>query len=136
MIPTEGLNYKNDVVYGVEAQTPVYIGLFSENYTPVLTDTGATFPTAATETSAYDEATRQLFQANASVAGVTDNAGHVATFSMNAEVTVYGAFLVTTSGKGNTAGKLLSAVKFTTPKTLFAGDVLEVPYSSVAANLA
>jgi hypothetical protein len=136
MIPTEGLNFINDVTNGIEAATPFYIGLFSGNYTPVLTDTAATFPAAASElTTEYEEATRPLYDPAASSGGLFDNSASPAVFTFLETVTVYGGAIFTTNTKGGTTGKLIKATLFTEPKTYAAGDVLNLPWYQITENL-
>lgn len=59
LVPTEGLNYILEAALrGGAALSTWYIALFEGNYTPVAGVTAATFPAAATECTAYDQATR------------------------------------------------------------------------------
>jgi hypothetical protein len=112
-----------------------YIGLYEGNYTPVSTDVMSTFPTLSTECSAYDEATRQLFQGGSISAGTVNNFLAKAEFTSNANKTIYGGFISSVSSKGATSGVLLSAVKFASPKTFSAGDVLRATAGFTLASV-
>jgi hypothetical protein len=65
-----------------------------------------------------------------SVTGTTtaslDNSGAPAALGINATVTVAGAFIVTDSTKGGTAGTLIGASDFATPRSMGSGDSLSV----------
>ena len=138
MTPTEGLNLALDVENGIVTPAPArYIGLFGNNYTPILTDTGATFPTAAGElTTQYDEATRPLYVPAAASGGRADNSASLPTFTFNTTVNVFGCFLITgSSAKADLTGILRSAVLFASPRTYVAGETLSPPYYLIAQNL-
>ena len=127
LMPTEGLNHMlNTELKGGAQVSSWYMGLFSGNYTPLAGDTAATFPGSATESSAYDEATRELLVFGTVAAGAVDNSAARAEFTMNATVTIYGGFIASASAKGATSGVLLSAVKFASPKALADDEVLRV----------
>jgi len=128
LAPTEGLNHILDVVFKNGANFATwYIGLFSGNYTPVAGDTMATFPGAATEiTAQYDESTRQEWVEGVIASGALDNVGTEAVFTFNADVTVRGGFMGSSSAKGATTGILISAVKFASPKAMTDGATLTV----------
>lgn len=127
LMPIEGIHYLINVAMKQGAQVSSwYIGLFEGNYTPDSTDVMADFPTAATESTAYDEATRRAFTPGTVVSGSVDNAAARAEFTMNEAKTIYGGFIGSASAKGSGSGTLLSAVRFTSPKQLGDGDVLRV----------
>ena len=114
MYTTEGLKFIQDVKNGiVPPPAPYYIGLFSGNYTPSLSDVAATFSSLASEAVSYSETTRPQWLPVASIAGESTNTTNKATFTCNANNThVYGAFLVTSPTKGGTGGKLILAKRF------------------------
>ncbi len=127
LMPTEGLNHLlNTELKGGAQVTSWYMGLFSGNYTPVNGDTAATFPGSATESSAYDEATREILVFGTVAAGAVDNSASRAEFTINTTVTIYGGFITSASAKGATSGTLLSAVRFASPKPLADDEVLRV----------
>lgn len=128
LIPTEGLNYLLNAA--LKGGTPVaawYVGIFEGDYTPVAGDTMATFPTAATESTAYSEAQRRPLVLGATTAGATDNTASKAEFTGNAAgKVIYGGFVASQPAKGATSGVLVSAVRFAAAKNLGVGDILRV----------
>lgn len=127
LMPTEGLDHILSVAMKGGSQVPTwYIGLFEGNYTPVATDTAATLPGLATESTAYDEATRVAWNEGSIVTGALSNSASKAEFTANAVKTIYGGFISSNQTKGSTTGVLLSVVRFGSPKTLEAGSVLRV----------
>ena len=117
IIPTEGMNYLLDSAQGKTAVLPFYMLLFTNNYTPLAGSVGATFPTLAGElTTQYDEATRQLFNGSVAADGITSNNASKAVFTMNTDIQVFGAALITTPTKNDLNGLLIAAGVFSTPK--------------------
>lgn len=141
IVTDEGLNYfLNSALTGGTQKTNWYIGLFSNNYTPVASVTAATVSAASGETSAYDEATRVAYTGATSAAQVVTNSANRATFSINVDGTnLYGGFLVTEALKaGVDAGgteELLAITQFGSLKTLDDGDQLLVTYTVSAASV-
>jgi hypothetical protein len=135
IVVNEGLNYLLAASLGGETQQASwYIGLFSGNYTPVATLTAATVAGNATESILYDETTRQQWvEPGASNQEITNSASP-ASFTINDTVTIYGAFLISDSTKGGTAGKLFAAARFAASRALIAADVLQVTYTVGAAS--
>lgn len=130
VVTDEGVNHILDVVlHGTTPVNPWYVGIFEGNYTPLITDTAATFPAAATESTSYSEATRVEYNEAAAVAKVTSNSANKARFTMTANKTIYGAFLASSSAKQGTTGTLLSAAKFSAPRVLLANDLFDVTYT-------
>lgn len=135
LMPTEGLNHMLSVMLAGGAQVGTwYLGLFEGNYTPVAGDTAATFPASATETTTYVEATRVAFTPGAIAGGAANNSAARAEFTSNSNKTVYGAFMVSASGKGAASGVLLSAAKFSTTKSFDSGSILRVTAGFTTAS--
>lgn len=135
LVVDEGLNHALDVLlHGVTQVGTWYLGLFEGNYTPVAGLTAATIAGAATETTAYDEVTRQVYNEAAAAAKVTTNTANKATFTINATKTIYGAFIISDATKAGTAGTLLAAAKFAAPKGVVATDQLLLTYTFTAAS--
>jgi len=135
IMPTEGQNHALSVLLAGGTQNPTwYIGLFEGNYTPTLTDTAAAFPAASTETTTYSEATRVAFVPGAISGGAATNSASRAEFTSTSSKTIYGAFMVSASGKGATSGVLLSAAKFSTTKSFDVGFVLRVTAGITASS--
>ena len=130
LMPEEGRNHAVSVITKGATQVPTwYIGLFEGNYVPVDSDKASTFPTSATECTAYLPATRVEFVEGAVAAGVVENTASRAEFTATAAKTIYGAFLVSAQAKGAVTGVLMSAARFTARKTLQIDDVLRVTAS-------
>lgn len=127
IVPTEGLTYILEAALrGGTAYSSWYVPLFEGNYTPVGTVTADTFPAAATECTAYAEATRVAWITAAAAAGVVTNAASKATFTMNATKSIYGLAISSVSTKGATTGVLISVARFAAVKSVVADDVLTV----------
>lgn len=136
LVTNEGLDHILNVVFHGSAQiTTWYLALFEANYTPVATLTAATFTAAATESTAYDEATRQDYvEAAASGQSITNSASK-ATFTMNASKTIYGAGLISASAKSATSGTLMSAARFGSSKAVVDDDQLLLTYTFAASSV-
>jgi len=134
IVPSEGLVYllTSGYLNGTPA-TALYLAPFSGNITPSASITAANFTSTATEFTAYDEANRVQWQADAVSGTSVANATTKAAFTMSSGVTsqtLYGAGLLSSSTKSGTSGKCLAATRFSSPKTgLNAGDVLNVQYT-------
>jgi hypothetical protein len=134
LVPDEGLEEFLDVSLGAAAkQAAWYLGIFEANYTPVAGVTAATVAAAATECTAYDETVRQTWTPGAVASKSIDNTASLASFTMNATKTIYGAFLVSSNVKGGTAGVLKAISQFSTPQSVVSGDVIDVGYEIAAA---
>jgi len=130
LIPTEGLNYiLGASLTGVSPISAWYLALFEANYTPVAGVTAASFPADATECTAYDETTRVAWVPGAISAGAVTNSASKAVFTMNATKTVYGIAQLSVATKSSTSGKAVSVAKFSSSKSVVAGDILNVTSS-------
>lgn len=131
LIPQEGLDHTMGVVFKSATQVPTwYIALYEGNYTPVPGTKASTFPTDATECTAYSQSTRVEFNEGAVITGSVDNSANRAEFTFTQSKTVYGGVISSAAAKGATTGVLISAVRFSSPKVLETGDTLRV----IAAN--
>jgi len=132
MVVREGRNFLLKVGISNEAsQTNWYVGLIGADVTIADTDTASSaLGTGGSyqEVTAYDETARPQYQSTFSDNKVT-NQDNQATFNINDSVTVYGAFVTSTSGKNDNTGVLLCAGKFDSAKNLSSGDVLNIVYS-------
>ena len=127
LLPEQGLNHWLSILLKSGTQVGTwYIGLFTEDYTPVPTDTAATLPNDAKEFVGYVGATRKAFNAGDIVGGECNNFDNVTELEFTQDATIRGGFLISSSGKGAASGTLLSVVKFTSPKVREAGEVLKV----------
>jgi hypothetical protein len=137
LIPIEGINYL--ISAGMKGGSPYsswYIGVYEGNYTPQSLDTAATFTTAATESVAYVETARQALTLGTVAGGSVDNTANQAVFTGNTNgKVIYGGFVSSIPTKNAASGVLLSAVRFSSPKTLDAGTLLRVTAGfAIASN--
>lgn len=137
VVTDEGINHALNVIFsGATQVTTWYIGLFGNNYTPVTGDAAASFPATAGEVTAqYSESARPAYVEAASTAKSITNAANKATFTAASGFTAYGAFLSSVATKGGTSGVLMAASRFSTVKTLAAGDQVVVTYTINGASM-
>lgn len=130
LLVDEGLTSMLGVYLHADSQLPNwYVACFEGNYTPVGSVTAATIAAAATECTAYANATRPAYTPAAAAAKSITNSASRANFVFNASKTLYGAFLISDNTKGGTAGVLLSAARFGASKTVANNDELLLTYS-------
>lgn len=135
IVVNEGLNSVLNVVFNSATQiTTWYVGIFKGNYTPLATDTAANITANATEATEYDEANRQTYVESTSTAQSLTNSANKATFTINASITVYGAFLVSSNVISGTSGTLMSASRFSASRAVVDNDQLLVTYTFSAAD--
>lgn len=136
IMPTESLNHWLSVVLkGGTQYSAWYIGLFEGDYTPVATDTAAAFPTDATEYADYSEDTREALTLGTIASGAVSNSASLAEFTFTESAKIYGGFISSSAAKSSTSGVLLSAVRFSSPKTLASGDTLRVSVAHTLSSL-
>jgi hypothetical protein len=135
LVVDEGINHALNVELDALTQiTQWYIAPYEANYSPVPSVTAATIVAAAVECTAYDEATRQLFNCAAATSKVITNIANKATFTINATKTIYGMFLASNPVKSSGTGTLFAAVKFSAARALQDDDQLLVTYSLTGAS--
>lgn len=136
LVVNEGLNSILNVYFGGSTQISTwYLGIFEGNYTPVASVTAATIASAATETTAYNSATRPEYTEAAAASQSITNSANRASFVFNATKTIYGAFLISNSTKGGTTGTLFSASRFATAKSVESGDELLLTYTFTVSSV-
>ena len=133
---TEGMARILNIVFRAQTtEAAIYVGIFKSNVTPAVGDTAAAKLGAAgtygeCQDADYDSpATNKPAYtiASTSTASCT-NAASAASFTMNASITVYGAFLSTAAAKTATTGTLFCAKAFSSSRAVIADDVLAVTY--------
>lgn len=135
MVVYQGLNYVLNAAFGhTSPLSGWYAGLFEGNYTPTSGATAATIAALATECTAYTSATRPQWTSVPSTAQQLTNGASRASFTFNAQKTVYGALLISSNIKAGTAGTLFSVSRFATPKQVDVDDELLVTYVLNAAD--
>ncbi|WP_419663248.1 uncharacterized protein Dvar_36410 [Desulfosarcina variabilis str. Montpellier] len=104
LCPDEFINHVLDVALSGGSQiTTWYLALFSNNHTPVASNTYAS--PGYTEATGYDETVRQTWQEGGVSSKTITNSANKATFTMDGtDTTIYGCSLVSNSVKGDTVG--------------------------------
>jgi len=138
VITTEGLNHLLNVeLHGATAVATWYCALASTNTAAASTMTYAT--PSFTEFTLYDEATRPAYNEASSAAASITNSANKAVFTISATVTtptIYGAALLSSSVKGDTAttgGVLFSYALLSTSRAVVAADVINLSYTVSAS---
>lgn len=136
LIVDEGLIHMIGVELAAVAQiTTWYLALYAANYTPLAALTAASFTSTASEITSgsegYSQSTRVAWTPGTVAADAVDNSASPATFTIVTASTlaVNGAALVSASAKGSTAGKLVSASKFATTRSLSNADSFKLAYA-------
>ena len=137
LVVNEGLQYMaGTALDGSTARiTSWYLGLYgaASSNDPAAGDTMSSHA-GWTEVTDYTEATRPaatFVAATTANPSVVTNSASKAQFTMNATVTVGGAFLTSNNTKGGTSGTLFSAKDFNSPgdRSVVSGDVVLVTYT-------
>lgn len=135
LIPTEGLAHILNVALGTTPKPASYhLALFSAAAQPTANWTAASFAGTASEivsmTEGYSAATRPTWTPANTATNSIDNMAAVAKVTMKtaSSLTVQGAAMLTNSGKGSTAGALISASKYAAPRVFQDGDTYEIGY--------
>jgi len=139
LVTNQGLNHILDIVlHGSTQITAWYVAIFESDTTILATHTYAA--PGYTESTAYDEATRQAYNEAAASGQSITNSANKATVTISDTKTIYGAALVgggsAATTKADTAGggTLLCAVKFSAARSVVDGDTLEITYTLSAAD--
>lgn len=131
LVVDEGLEHALEVIF--LSGTPYadwYIELFNSDSTPADSWTYANIGTDQTPFEDYDEVTRPEWSP-ASVSNLSLTASVSFTASAGVNTTIYGAYVVNVSTKGDNvsaAGVMWCATKFATPRVYVATEVLSVTY--------
>ena len=135
LLPDEGLIYLlNAGLRGGTRPASWYLSLFSANYTPAANLTAASYPATASEivsaSEGYTEATRPEWTPTDPTSPVLDNLASKAAFTIatTSNLVVHGAALLSEATKGAVTGTLISATKFSSPRTLYDTDVFNLAY--------
>lgn len=138
LVTTEGLNdILTQYLKGSSYTAAFFVGLIDNAGFSVLAATDIAAQINGTngwkESSAYSESTRRTLTLGTASGGIIDNTASLASFTMNANVTIIGAFLATNSGKASTSGKLFGEATIA-PAVLSSGQVLKITVSIQALN--
>lgn len=134
IVVTAGLNDALDKYFKGSSYTAAhYVGLTDSTPTVAAGDTMASHG-GWVEITDYSQGTRPAFTPGTVSAGSVDNSASKAVFSINATVTVGGAFVTTNSTKGGSTGTLYGAGAFSGgDRSLINGDTLNVTVTATAA---
>ena len=141
---TEGMAYLLNIIFGTTSKAAsaiFYVGIFKNNVTPAVGDTAAAKLGAAgtygeCQDADYDSplTDKPGYTIAVTSTATCTNSASAASFTMNAGITVYGAFLSTEKAKTATTGYLMAAKKFSSARTVIADDVLSITYSITATT--
>lgn len=135
LVTNEGLNHMLGVeLQGVAQITAWYLAVYTGNYTPLATDTAATLPGNSTECTNYTGGSRPQWTPAAASGQSITNAASRATYTFNATVTIYGAFMTSSATISGTAGTSFSAALFGTPKAVVNTDQILLTYTFAATS--
>lgn len=134
LVPNIGLNLILDNVFNeVSPNAAYYVGLLSSSPTVSAGDTMGSHA-GWTEVVNYTETNRPAYN-NVRTNQTVSNTASKASFSINAAVTIGGAFLVSDNAKNGTAGTILAEAAFSGGnRSAESGDTLEVTYEFSAAD--
>lgn len=128
-----GLDYILDTAMSGGTQITTFYNGLKGSGTPAAGDTMASHGTW-TEITDYSQANRPTWvEAGVSSQTLTNSASK-AVFSINATVTIYGAFITTNNTKGGTTGTLICVGNFASSRSAISGDTLELTYSVSIAD--
>lgn len=135
IVVNQGLNYLLGAALGAQSVvTAWYIGLFSNNYTILASDTAANIAASAGEVTQYAAGVRQNWSSAPPASQAISNSATQASYTFNATLTVYGAFLISSSAINGTSGTLFSGAQFGSPKSVVNSDILQLTYTFTAAS--
>lgn len=133
----EGLIYALNLVFTTtQSSNNWYVAVFSNNYTPLATDTSATITGNAGEFTGYSGGARPSFTpaAAAQPTPSLDNSNSKASFTFTGSATLVGAFLVSSATPGGTSGTLYSAAQFPSSKNVSNTDNILLSYAVSLAS--
>lgn len=145
MIVTQGLNEIQTQFWKGSAYTAtLYIGLINDASfgSIALTDVAADIVTSVpgvgdnqwSEYIDYSESLRQALIMGTSTNGSLDNSSSVATFTVDVDFDLNGAFIATTSTPGGTSGKLIGAASAASVQPFTVGQQVRIIISSTLTN--
>lgn len=132
----QGINYLlNAALRGENVTSNYYLAPFSANVTPAANLTAANFASTLTEFTAYAEAARRAWATDeASTLKFLHNDEDPALFTINGTGTIWGAGLLSVSGKGATTGVLIAAAKRATALPVEDGFEIRIKYKIEGAS--
>lgn len=137
LVTTEGLNDILTQYFKGSAYTATpFVGMINnDGYIAIAGgDTAAKITTSAPggsnngwkEFTSYSAGTRPALTLGTAVAGAIDNSASLASFTLSADLSLKGAFLIMDDTKGGTTGPLISEAVLTSPLAYLSGQVVAI----------
>ena len=127
LMPQDGVDYAALALFGdVPPISTFYMGLFRANVLPTSALKASDIPGTLQEFTGYSEATRPIWERTYDGIGAISNVAERCEFSITADDTLHGGFLVSESSKGGGTGLLFSVCRFNEPKPVTAGGTFRV----------
>lgn len=135
LVVDQGLTHMLSVEFGSGSKiTAWYIAPYGNSVNPAANWTASNFASTAGEITSgsegYSETTRRAFTAGAAAANTIDNVASKASFTIvtASTLSIAGAGLLSSNVKGDTAGTLASATRFSSARTLNNADIWNCGY--------
>lgn len=135
---TEGMARLLNIIFGDQSKAGsaiFYVGIFKNNVTPTVGNTasaclGAAGTYGECQDADYDSpaTNKPAYTIVTTATASCTNAASAASFTMAASITVYGAFLSTSTAKTAVDGYLFAGKKFGTARAVIDNDLLAVTY--------
>lgn len=128
LVTTAGKNKLLDATFKTGLTTPAwYVGLVDNaSYSAYAAADTMSSHAGWIEGVPYSDSTRRTFTPGTIASGSVDNSASKAVFTINATLTIRGAFLVDNSTKSGTSGTLYGVGDFATTRSVISGDTLNV----------
>lgn len=125
LVVTAGLNILLDATIKTGTASPTWFVAFKGTGSAVAGDTMGSHAGWA-DIVPYSNATRPAFTPGTITGGAVDNSAAKAVFTIDANSTVYGAFLTNSATKSGTSGTLYGAGDFSGSQAVVIGDTVNV----------
>ena len=130
LIPQVGIDHLAGLLRGTGSIiSNWYCGIYEGDYVPTSATTSADLQTGAQECQAYSQASRPVWDNTYDGVQLITNLADRAEFTMNADKTLYGAFLVSAAAKGSATGVLQSIARFSSPYVVPNGSTFRLGIS-------
>ena len=134
IVTTAGLNYMLTQYFKGSSYTAAwYVGLTGSTPTFAASDTAGSH-SGWSEITNYSESVRQTLTMGTAANGSISNVASKATFSINATVTVGGAFVISNSTKAGTSGTLHGGKAFSADRSAVNGSTVTVAVTASLTN--
>jgi len=128
LMPTNARNYVLNASFkGGTQYATLYLGLYDNNRTPVAGDTMVEVAAEYGENVDYTGSERATISLPAVANGATNTLSSPNEFNFTTSESIRGAFISSSPTWSGSTGVLISAVLFSSPKTVGNGETLRVP---------